>query len=283
MTLFSPHDHFSDRHMLFRTDVLRCNGAHFLFTVGRDTALPPIDKVPGYDGFEVILFGVRIKDVPGKLGIQCTVSQSQLAAIEIDGSILRSANSKGQVQLRPYNDVTIKERDSFAISLKCVAERDHYFHNYYYDEKFNQVKIPYISFNITTQMDASNFIIHSCHIIDRSGVRLPSKNTPLEHFLNGGWCRMSVGAVASCQATYKGSDAIRITSTKAVQDLGRPSGPEFTIIVRRTIEYFVFLMDYGKAVAIEIENVFSILQDDDLMPQFSDNVGLKRVVLTSMF
>ncbi|XP_065284825.1 uncharacterized protein [Dermacentor albipictus] len=283
MTLFSPNDHFSDKHMAFRTQVLACNGVHFLYTMGRDTALPAINNVPGYSGLEVILLGVRIKDVPGKLGIQCTVSQSQLAAIEIDGSVLRSANSNGKVLLRPYDSVTIKERDNFSISLKCVAERDHYFHNCYYDIKFNQVKIPYITFDITTHMDASNFIILSSHIIDRSGARLPSKTNPLEYFLKGGWCRMSVGAFASCQATYRPSDAVRVTSATAVEDLGKPSDPEFTFTVRRTIDSFVFLTDYGKALALTVGSVLNKLDDDDLMPQFSDNVGLKRVVLTTMF
>ncbi|KAL1477576.1 hypothetical protein MTO96_035634 [Rhipicephalus appendiculatus] len=66
MALLSPNDRFSEEHMKFRTEALKYNGLHILYTMGRFTQLDRLNNVLGFSGLEVAVLGMRFKDNIGK-------------------------------------------------------------------------------------------------------------------------------------------------------------------------------------------------------------------------
>ncbi|KAH8031351.1 hypothetical protein HPB51_016409 [Rhipicephalus microplus] len=66
MALLSPNDRFSEQHMEFRKDILKYNGLHIIYTMGRFVHLYQLSNVLGFSGLEVIVLGMRLKDILGK-------------------------------------------------------------------------------------------------------------------------------------------------------------------------------------------------------------------------
>lgn len=219
-----------------------------------------------------------------RLGIQCTARPNVTAGVEVDSATVRSVSYQGRRETQDYNREAVQEGSAFAIALRCLFNNGEHFQSYYYNYNITSADVPYKTFTINTYLTEKNFIILSCHLIDRGNVKIPSREFPIERWLRGAWVKLSVGAFASCQGVYNGSDEIRVVALTAVEDLGKPANSFSTILitVRRTLDAFVFATDYGKVVVLSVADVLGKANLDSI-PLFSDNVLLKRVVLTTMF
>ncbi|KAL1472153.1 hypothetical protein MTO96_039504, partial [Rhipicephalus appendiculatus] len=77
---------------------------------------------------------------------------------------------------------------------------------------------------------------------------------------------------------------IRVISLSATESLGKPLNPYSTvkITIRRTLDTFIFVTDYGKVVVMDVVSVLGNA-NSDRMPAFSGNVLLKRVVVGQIY
>ncbi|KAL3225491.1 hypothetical protein MRX96_004614 [Rhipicephalus microplus] len=186
MALLSPNDRFSEQHMEFRKDILKYNGLHIIYTMGRFVHLYQLSNVLGFSGLEVIVLGMRLKDILGKFGLQCTAAPNRFAAIEIDNETVRTLNNAGQsVDRNVYRSRKVNAADAFGISLRCLYNNGEHFQNYFYDTNIDSIGISYKNFMINTYMSTHNFMILSCHLIDRGNVKIPNHSFPIEKWLRG--------------------------------------------------------------------------------------------------
>ncbi|XP_070390868.1 uncharacterized protein [Dermacentor albipictus] len=274
----SPHTPLKPHHYELRHKIMKNNGIHIIYPLGRDFAIKFPENFDAYEGLTVRVFGyIRDADPTYEHGIggideskECKLKFSELKPLAVING--KGFNSKendhvyGSGAFYSFAIRAIKE-SYFGESFQAIVE----------EEAVNYAAFPWSGVHHWETMVDGKMVHLSKHIGDEEGTTKFPTSTGLDPFLKH-FVSMEVGTVAHYTGVYSGTSEVTVMAVGKRLDMGRPSHSSVTIriSIRMTLDAYIFFPDYGsEPVVAELDNLVST--GDQYAPRFSKNFSVRQV------